>query len=79
MLIHRTKKLKEYAIKEKMYLIYNVLYDSETNPIETVFSVLKNKINRSVNNSYEDMLKIIVEFKKEFKEKLSNIYKNSFK
>jgi len=37
--IHRTKKLKEYAIKEKMHLIYNVPYHSETRPIETVFSV----------------------------------------
>jgi len=36
---------------------------------------VKNKINRSVNNSYEYVIKIIVEFK----EKLSNIYKNSFK
>ena len=53
-------------------------YHSETNPIEIVFSVLKNKINRSINNSYEDVIKIIVEFKKEFKEKLSNIYRNSF-
>ena len=72
--IHRTNKLKEYVKKEKMHLIYNVPYHSETNPIETVFSVLKNKINRSVNNSYEDIIKIIVEFKK----KLSNIYRNSF-
>ena len=62
-----------------MHLIYNVPYHSETNPIETVFPVLKNKIIRSVNNSYEDVIKIIVEFKKEFKEKLSNINKNSFK
>ena len=77
--IHRTKKLKEYVKKEKMHLIYNVPYHSETNPIETVFSVLKNKINRSINNSYADVIKIIVEFKKEFKEKLSNIYRNSFK
>ncbi len=77
--IHRTNKLKEYVKKEKMHLIYNVPYHSETNPIETVFSVLKNKINRSINNSYEDVIKIIVEFKKEFKEKLSNIYRNSFK
>jgi transposase len=73
--IHRTNKLKEYVKKEKMYLIYNVPYHSEKNPIETVFSVLKNKINRSINNSYEDVIKIIVEFK----EKLSNIYRNSFK
>ena len=62
-----------------MYLIYNITHHLETNSIETVFTVLKNKINRSENNSYEDMLKIIVEFKKEFKEKLSNIYKNFFK
>ena len=77
--IHRTKKLKEYVKEEKMHLIYNFPYHSETNPIETVFSVLKNKINRNVNNSYEDIIKIIVEFKKEFKEKLNNIYRNSFK
>jgi len=38
--IHRTNKLKKYVKKEKMHLIYNVLYHSE---IETVFSVLKTK------------------------------------
>jgi len=41
--IHRTKKLNEYVIKEKIHLIYNDPYHLETNPIETVFSVLKKK------------------------------------
>ena len=37
--IHRTKKLKEYVIQEKMHLIYNVPYHSVSNPIETVFYI----------------------------------------
>jgi len=37
--IHRTQKLKEYVIKDKMNLIYNVSYHSETNLIEIVFAV----------------------------------------
>ena len=41
--IHRTKKFMKYVRENKLHILYNVSYHSETNPIERVFSVLKNK------------------------------------
>jgi hypothetical protein len=38
-------------------------YHSETNPIERVFSVLKNEINRNENDSIEDIIKSILNVK----------------
>ena len=47
--IHRTKKFMKYVRENKLHILYNVPYHSETNPIERVFSVLKNEINRNEN------------------------------
>ena len=77
-IIHKTKIFYNYAKKEKINVLYNVPYHSETNPIETIFSILKNKINRSVNNTREDIIKILVEFKKTYTKSLNKIYNNSF-
>jgi transposase len=75
--IHKTKLFYNYAKEEKINVLYNVPYHSETNPIETIFSILKNKINRCVNDTREDIIKILVEFKKTYKKSLNKIYNNS--
>lgn len=77
--IHKSKELRKYYKDEKMHVLYNVPYHSETNPIENVFSCLKNKINRSVNDSYENIIKILKDFRTSFNpEKLTNIFNHSF-
>ena len=49
-------------------------------PIENVFSILRNKINRNPNNTYEDIIKILREFRLEIKsETLNNIFNSCFK
>ena len=50
--IHRSKKTKECYKKNNMHIIFNAPYHSECNPIENVFSILRNKINRSQNKTY---------------------------
>ena len=77
--IHKSKELRKYYKDEKMNVLYNVPYHSETNPIENVFSCLKNQINRSVNDSYENIIKILKDFRTSFNpEKLTNIFNHSF-
>jgi len=78
--IHRTKKFMKYARENKLHILYNVSYHSETNPIERVFYVLKNKINRNPNNTIEDIIKSILNVKNTITEStLTNIYNHSFK
>lgn len=49
--IHHSKILKEYMAKQKSKIIYNIPYNPETNPIEHVFSSLKqNIVNYNTNN-----------------------------
>lgn len=77
--IHKSKELRKYYKDEKMHVLYNVPYHSETNPIENVFSCLKNQIHRSVNDSYENIIKILKDFRTSFNpEKLTNIFNHSF-
>ena len=63
-------------------------YHSETNPIERVFSVLKNagvflkhpEINRNPNDTIEDIIKSILNVKNTITAStLTNIYNHSFK
>ena len=78
--IHRTKKFMKYVRENKLHILYNVPYHSETNPIERVFSVLKNEINRNPNDSIEDIIKSILNVKNTITEStLTNIYNHSFK
>jgi len=78
--IHRTKKFMKYAKENKLHILYNVPYHSETNPIERVFSILKNEINRNPNDSIEDIIKSILNVKNTITEStLTNIYNHSFK
>ena len=71
--IHRSKKTKECYKKNNMHIIFNAPYHSECNPIENVFSILRNKINRSQNKTYEDIINILRDFRTEIKEETLNI------
>ena len=51
--IHKSKKAKELYKKNKMHVIFNAPYHSEFNPIEYIFSMLRNYINRNPNSSIE--------------------------
>ena len=78
--IHRSKKTKECYKKNNMHIIFNAPYHSECNPIENVFSILRNKINRSLNKTYEDIINILRDFRTEIKEEtLNNICNSSMK
>jgi len=44
MITHKTKKFKNYALENKLTMVYNALYHSETNPIENIFSMFRNRI-----------------------------------
>ena len=77
--IHKSKELRKYYKDEKMHVIYNVPYHSEKNPIENVFSCLKNQINRTINDTYDDIVKVVKNFRLSFNpEKLTNIFNHSF-
>ena len=78
----------KYVRENKLHILYNVSYHSETNPIERVFYVLKNagvlrkhlEINRNPNDSIEDIIKSILNVKNTITEPtLTNIYNHSFK
>jgi len=78
--IHTSKKAKKCYKKNGMHIIFNAPYHSEFNPIENVFSILRNKINRSQNNTYEDIIQILKDFRMEIKpESLNNIFTSCFK
>lgn len=62
--IHVTKLFKQYVIDNHVNVIYNIPYNPESNPIELIFSPIKNYIKRHnttsiehINNSITDYLK----------------------
>ena len=78
--IHKTKKFNNYVLENKLNIVYNAPYHSETNPIENIFSMFRNKINRSKNNNLECIKIITDEFIKENNEtKFKNIFEHSVK
>jgi transposase len=78
--VHKTKKFNSYVKENKIKVVYNAPYHSETNPIENVFSMFRNKINRKNNNTIEMIKTITNEFIKEKnEEKLKNIFNHSVK
>ncbi len=78
--IHKTKKFNNYVLENKLNIVYNAPYHSETNPIENIFSMFRNKINRSENNNLECIKTITNEFIKENnKVNFKNIFEHSVK
>ena len=72
--VHKTKKFNMFIQENKMNMVYNAPYHSETNPIENIFSMLRNNLNRNKNETEEDLKKSIETFIKiDNKEKFLNI------
>ena len=78
--VQKTKKINSYVKENKLNILYNAPYHSETNPIENIFSMFRNKINRKTNNTIEMIKTLTDEFIKENNEvKFSNIFNHSVK
>lgn len=77
--IHRSKLFKSYTDDNNINLLFNVPYNPETNPIEMVFSKVKN-IVKSRDNSTEDKItkSVVIANKSVIKKDLTNFYKKSF-
>lgn len=76
--IHTCKLTSEFIKTNKLKIVFNAPYHSETNPIENVFSMFKNKLRRNDNKNLEDLIKITNKFISENNTiKFENIFKNS--
>lgn len=56
--IHHSKIVKEYITQSTNKLLFNVPYTPEFNPIEHVFSIIKNTIKKAKNNGNANNLKL---------------------
>lgn len=78
--IHKSKKMKMYIEKNNINVIFNIPYCSEFNPIEYIFSLLRKKLINENVESINDILKIVINFKKEInKEHVKNIFNKCIK
>ena len=76
--IHHSKIVKDTVNESTNKILYNVPYNPETNPIEFVFSILKNEIRKKAPSTIPQIQKVInVALKKITKDKLKNIYNHS--
>ena len=77
--IHHTKKFKELLKDNKMHILYNAPYNSEKNPIEYLFSLLRKEIQRNVFNNIDELTLLINNFKNKINYNcLNNIFKHAF-
>ena len=78
--IHKSNKMTKYIKDNNLKVIFNIPYCSEYNPIEYIFSLLRKKLlNEEINNK-ENIIKIIVKFKKELnKNHVKNIFDKCMK
>lgn len=76
--IHHYTKLKEYIDTTKSTLIYNIPYCPKYNPIEIVFSKVKNMVRNKTNNQSNLIKNINNAFNKITKNDLNNFYNKSF-
>lgn len=76
--VHKSKKFNDYLNEHKMKIVYNAPYHSETNPIENIFSMLRNNLNRNKNETEVELKKSIDDFCKiDNKIKFTNIFNHS--
>jgi len=76
--VHKSKKFSLYLEENNMNLVYNAPYHSETNPIENIFSMLRNNLNRNENETELELKNSIDNFiKTENKDKFKNIFNHS--
>lgn len=64
--IHKNLTLKDYIEKNKINVIYNIPYCPEFNPIELLFSPLKNNLSQYKNKNYDDLHGHVSDFFKNF-------------
>jgi transposase len=75
-----SKAALKYIEDNKLNVVYNAPYHSEFNPIENVFSLFRNKLNRNETKNIDQIMKITENFILENNEiKLKNIFDNSVK
>lgn len=70
--IHKNKNFKKYIIETNFNVIYNIPYHSELNPIEYIFSLLRKELLINENNTFQNIIKIIVNFKKNINIDITN-------
>jgi transposase/predicted DNA-binding protein YlxM (UPF0122 family) len=77
---HHNKKTLELIISTGNKYIFTPPYSPNNNPIENVFSILKNKYHKIKNyNKIENIKKVINDFNYEYnKNKIINIFKHAF-
>jgi hypothetical protein len=75
--IHKSKKANNIYKEKKINIIYNAPYQSEFNPIEMIFSLLRKKLNKKIVKNEESILEVIKELQKNIKkEELENIFRH---
>jgi transposase len=75
--IHKSKKANNIYKEKKINIIYNAPYQSEFNPIEMIFSLLRKKLNKKIVKNEESILEVIKELEKNIKkEELENIFRH---
>ena len=78
--VHTSNKFKLLTKENNLNIVYNAPYHSDTNPIENIFSMLRNNLNRNANESIETLTKSIDNFIKIDNEiKYKNIFNHSIK
>ena len=76
--IHKSKIFKQFTKDNKINVVYNAPYHSETNPIENVFSIFRNKLNRNETKNLDNIIKVTTDFALENNEnKFKNIFEKS--
>lgn len=77
--IHKNSNFKKYINETNLNVIYNIPYHSELNPIEYIFSLLRKQILSCDNFTRDNVIKIIVDFKKNInKNTVLNIFNKCF-
>jgi len=77
--IHHSKKFFSLTRENKMHILFNAPYNSEKNPIEYFFSLLRKEIERNVFNNIEELTLLVNNFKNKINNNcLENIFKHAF-
>jgi transposase len=78
--IHKSKKMTKYIKDNNLNVIFNIPYCSEYNRIEYIFLLLIKKLLSEEKNDKEDIIKIMIKFKKEInKVHIKNIFNKCIK
>jgi len=77
--IHRTKDFTTYVEQNKLNVLYNNPYNPQTNPIEMIFSPVKNNIKSNKTSTISSIRKSIDTYIKNVKEEtLTKMFNKAF-